>query len=71
MASIFDWKKVQGIKYQKKILLGIKGIFEPPNGNKNLHETINDNGVKVVIFAKICINIDSFRWYATCSTCHL
>jgi hypothetical protein len=53
MASIFDRKKARGVKYQKKILLG--------TGNKNLHETSNDSGVKIVIFAKFCIFFYLFR----------
>jgi hypothetical protein len=45
-------------KYYMKILLGDlnakegrENIFKPTNGNGNLHEIINDNGVRVVHFA--------------------
>jgi hypothetical protein len=44
-------------KYDRKMLLrdsnakvGRKNTFEPAVGNKSLHETDNDNGIKVVNF---------------------
>jgi hypothetical protein len=67
MASISASKKAQGVKYQVKSLLGTEDIFQPANGNKNLHETSNDNGVRIVIFAKFSMNFDLFR---TCGKHH-
>jgi hypothetical protein len=32
--------------------VGKEDIFKPTNGNESLHEISNDNGVRVVIFAK-------------------
>jgi hypothetical protein len=31
--------------------VGSEDVFKPTIGNKSLHETSNDNGVRVVIFA--------------------
>jgi hypothetical protein len=46
------------LKYHTKILLdlivkvGKEDIFKPKNKNKNLHESSNGNGVRVVNFAR-------------------
>jgi hypothetical protein len=51
LEGVFD----QFTKYQMKILLGDfnakvgrEDIFKPTIGNESLHETSNDNGVRVV-----------------------
>jgi hypothetical protein len=42
-------------KHHKKILIqdliAKVGIFKPTNGNENLNEIINDNGIRIVNFA--------------------
>jgi hypothetical protein len=55
LGHVFDWFP----RYNMKILLGDlnakvgrENIFKPTTGNESLHEISNDNGVRVVNFAK-------------------